>query len=88
MSKLTGLRNGELPGVPTKIPQGSDVRGAIIAALELGGFNKYIVSECKNVDGTIQEVTYDIEIAQGGTVYEILKFSSSVAYVLLSLIAS
>lgn len=73
MSKLTGLRNGELPGVPTKIPQGSDVRGAIIAALELGGFNKYIVSECKNVDGTIQEVPYDIEIAQGGTVYEILK---------------
>ena len=73
MSKLTGLRNGELPGVPTKIPQGSDVRGAIIAALELGGFNKYIVSECKNVDDTIQEVPYDIEIAQGGTVYEILK---------------
>lgn len=73
MSKLTGLRNGELPGVPTKIPQGSDVRGAIIAALELGGFNKYIVSECRNVDGAIQEVPYDIEIAQGGTVYEILK---------------
>ena len=73
MSKLTGLRNGELPGVPTKIPIGSDVRGAIIAALELGGFNKYIVSECKNVDGAIQEVPYDIEIAQGGTVYEILK---------------
>lgn len=73
MSKLTGLRNGELPGVPTKIPQGSDVRGAIIAALELGGFNKYIVSECKNVDDTIQEVPYDIEIAQGGTVYDILK---------------
>ena len=73
MSKLTGLRNGELPGVPTKIPIGSDVRGAIIAALELGGFNKYIVSECKNVDDTIQEVPYDIEIAQGGTVYDILK---------------
>lgn len=73
MSKLTGLRNGELEGIPTKIPQGSDVRGAIIAALELGGFNKYIVSECANVDGTIQEVPYDIEIAQGGTVYDILK---------------
>ena len=73
MSKLTGLRNGELPGVPTKVPQGSDVRGAIIAALELGGFNKYIVSECKNIDDTIQEVPYDIEIAQGGTVYDILK---------------
>ena len=73
MSKLTGLRNGELPGVPTKIPIGSDVRGGIIAALELGGFNKYIVSECKNVDDTIQEVPYDIEIAQGGTVYDILK---------------
>ena len=73
MAKLTGLRNGELPGVPTKIPIGSDVRGAIIAALELGGFTKYIVSECKNTDDTIQEVPYDIEIAQGGTVYDILK---------------
>lgn len=73
MSKLTGLRNGELQGVPTKIPIGSDVRGAIIAALELAGFTKYIVSECKNVDDTIQEVPYDIEIAQGGTVYDILK---------------
>ena len=73
MSKLTGLRNGELQGVPTKIPIGSDVRGAIIAALELGGFTKYIVSECKNVDESIQEVPYDIEIAQGGTVYDILK---------------
>lgn len=73
MSKLTGLRNGELQGVPAKIPIGSDVRGAIIAALELGGFNKYIVSECKNIDDTIQEVPYDIEITQGGTVYDILK---------------
>lgn len=73
MSKLTGLRNGELEGIPTKIPQGSDVRGAIIAALELGGFTKYLVDECQNVDGAIQEVPYDIEIAQGGTVYEILK---------------
>lgn len=73
MSKLTRLRNGELEGIPTKIPQGSDVRGAIIAALELGGFTKYIVDECANVDGTIQEVPYDIEIAQGGTVYDILK---------------
>ena len=73
MAKLTGLRNGELEGIPTKIPQGSEVRGAIIAALELGGFTKYIVNECKNVDGTIQEVPYDIEIEQGGTVYDILK---------------
>lgn len=73
MSKLTGLRNGNLEGIPTKIPQGSDVRGAIIAAIELAGFDKYIVSECKNVDGVVQEVPYDIEIAQGGTVYDILK---------------
>ena len=49
------------------------MRGAIITALELGGFKKCIVSECKNVDGTIQEVPYDIDIAQVGTVYEILK---------------
>lgn len=72
MSKLTGTRNGYLPGIPTVIPQGSSVKGAIIAAIQLMGFNKYIVNECQNVDGSIQEVPYDIQIDQGGTIYDIL----------------
>lgn len=72
MSKLTGARNGQLQGIPTVIKQGESVREAIIATLALGGFTKYVVSECANRDGTIQTVPYDIEIDQGGFVYDIL----------------
>lgn len=72
MSKLTGARNGQLQGIPTVIKQGESVREAIIATLALGGFTKYAVSECTNRDGTVQAVPYDIEIDQGGFVYDIL----------------
>ena len=72
MSKLTGARNGQLQGIPTVIKQGENVREAIIATLALGGFTKYVVSECMNRDGSIQAVPYDIEIDQGGYVYDIL----------------
>ena len=71
-SKLNGLRNGELEGIPTKIPAGSSVREAMIAAIELAGFTKYTISECKDVDGNIIAVPNDIEIAQGGTVWNIV----------------
>ena len=71
-SKLTGLRNGELEGIPTKIPAGSSVLEAMIAAIELAGFTKYTISECKDVDGNIIAVPNDIEIAQGGTVWNIV----------------
>lgn len=76
MSKLTGLRNGNLEGIPTKIEKGANVRDAMIAAIALGGFDKYVISECINEleDGKEykQEVPYDIEIDQGGTIYDIL----------------
>ena len=72
MSKLTGARNGQLQGMPTVIKQGESVREAMIATLALGGFTRYVVSECVNRDGTIQAVPYDIEIDQGGFVYDIL----------------
>ena len=72
MSKLTGARNGQLQGIPTVIKQGESVREAMIATLALGGFTKYVVSECVNRDGTVQAVPYDIEIDQGGFVYDIL----------------
>lgn len=72
MSKLTGARNGQLQGIPTVIKQGENVREAIIATLALGGFTKYVVSECMNRDGSVQAVPYDIEIDQGGYVYDIL----------------
>lgn len=72
MSKMTGVRNGQLPGVPTLIPQGSSVRNAMISAIQLAGFTKYVIDNCVNENGDIQVVPYDIEIAQGGTVYDIL----------------
>lgn len=72
MSKLTGERNGQLAGIPTTIKQGESVREAMIATLKLGGFTKYIISECTNRDGSIQAVPYDIEIDQGGYVFDIL----------------
>ena len=72
MSKLTGLRNGNLEGIPTKIAKDENVREAIIKTIELGGFTKYICEECKTKDGTIVPVPYDIEIDVGGTVYDIL----------------
>ena len=73
MSKLTGVRNGALPGVPTIIPQGSSVREAMIAAIKLAGFTKYVVNECTNIDGSIQAVPYDIQVNQGGYVFDIIK---------------
>lgn len=72
MSKLTGLRNGNLEGIPTKIAKDENVREAIISTLALGGFTKYICEECKTKDGTIVPVPYDIEIDVGGTVYDVL----------------
>jgi hypothetical protein len=73
MAKMTGLRNGYLPGVPTLIPEGSNVRDAIIATIKLAGIEQYVVEECKNVDGVIQEVPYDIQIDRGGTLYNLLE---------------
>lgn len=72
MSKLTGLRNGNLEGIPTVIAKDENVREAIISTLALGGFTKYVCEECKTNDGTIVPVPYDIEIDVGGTVYDIL----------------
>lgn len=67
MSKLTGLRNGNLEGIPYFIQQGSNVRVAIIAVLSICGFEKYVVEECP------YDVPNDINIDIGGTAYDILK---------------
>lgn len=76
MSKLTGVRNGQLEGIPTTIAKDENVRKAIIKTLELGGFTKYVCDECYTTDDNgkqvIQAVPYDITIDQGGTVYDIL----------------
>lgn len=66
MSKLTGLRNGNLEGMEHIIPQGSNVRQVMISTLGLAGFTSYAIEECP------YSVPNDINISIGGTVYEIL----------------
>lgn len=74
MAKLTGQRNGYLEGVSTIVPQGSNVRQAIIQAVsQLGGFTKYSVEQCLlRDDGTLQPVPNDIVMEQGSTIYDLL----------------
>ena len=68
MAKLTGVRNGYLPGVPVVLSAGENIRQAIIDTLTLGGFTKYIVEEAP-IPGTIPN---DLEFSQGTTVYDLL----------------
>lgn len=72
MAKMTGARNGQLEGIQTTIKQGENVRQAIIDTIAMAGFTRYIVSECENTDGSIQDVPNDISINAGGTIYNIL----------------
>lgn len=67
MAKLTGMRNGNLKGLPYLVPQGSNVRLAILSVLDMCGFTDCVVEEC-TVD-----VPNDIEIKLGGTAYDVLK---------------
>lgn len=67
MSKMTGLRNGNLPGLPTVIPASTKINTAIISALtQLGGFTRYAIEETDRV------TPYEIKIDIGGTVFDIL----------------
>ena len=68
MSKLTGLRNGYLPGIPVFIPAGTNVRSAIISVLALGGFTRYICDEAPNMG----VVPVDLTFNQGATIYTVL----------------
>lgn len=72
MSRMTGLRNGYLIGVTYKVPAGNNIREVIIAILAENGFKKYVVSECYNNNGDIQDVPYDMEYEMGSCWYDIL----------------
>ncbi|MEG1855469.1 MAG: DUF5048 domain-containing protein [Acinetobacter sp.] len=67
MAKLTGVRNGYLDGIPTKIEIGANIRNAMISTLALGGFKNYLIAD------NPQTVPYEILIDRGGTVFDILK---------------
>ena len=76
MAKLTGLRNGYVTGLAGKdkvvISVGQNIREVIIGILKENGFNRYVVSECQNVDGAIQSVPYEMEFEQGSTWWDVL----------------
>lgn len=66
MAKLTGVRNGYISDLPTVIPQGSNVRNAIISILQLVGVTKYIVEELPYA------LPYDVKVDVGDTIYNLL----------------
>ena len=76
MAKLTGLRNGYVTGLAGEdkvvISVGQNIREVIIGILKENGFNRYVVSECQNVDGAIQTVPYEMEFEQGSTWWDVL----------------
>lgn len=67
MSKMTGLRNGQLEGMTYTIPVGSTITGAIKTLLVEQGFDKYIV-----FDPPYNYVPQEINIDVGGTAYDLL----------------
>ena len=67
-AKLTGIRNGYLPGIPTVLSADESIRQAMIATLELGGFTKYSITEFPS-PGTIPN---DLEFGQGATLWDLI----------------
>lgn len=68
MAKMTGIRNGYLPGLPVVYKAGENIRQAIIDTIALAGFTRYVVDDAPS-PGTIP---VDLEFSQGVTVYDLL----------------
>lgn len=68
MAKLTGMRNGQIEGIPILISAGSNLRDTIISVLsDFTTFTRYSIDE-----PTYKIIPNDINIDAGGTVYDIL----------------
>ena len=67
MSKMTGLRNGQLEGMTYTIPVGSTITGALKTILVEQGFDNYII-----FDPPYNYVPQEINIDVGGTAYDLL----------------
>lgn len=67
MSKLTGMRNGQLPSLTTQIPYDSNIRNSMISTItQLGWVKKYIIEDVEKL------VPYDLKFSTGQTVYDII----------------
>lgn len=67
MSKLTGMRNGQLEGMAYTIVAGSKIKNAIESLLIQQGFTQYIL-----YDPPQETTPADINIDVGGTAYDLL----------------
>lgn len=68
VSKLTGLRNGYINGVPTIIPAGESIREAMISTItQLGGFSNYVIAD------NPQKIPYELKFERASTVWDIIK---------------
>ena len=77
MALLTDMRGGMLSEAYL-IPAGSNVRNVIIAILGVNGINEYVVDDCKNSDGSIQPVPYDMTFDIGSTWWDVLESLQSI----------
>ena len=73
MSKLTGLRNGQLEGIPYQIPKDSDIQDVIISALNEAKIPKYNIPKPSFINsGNVDECPMEIDIGIGDTVYGLI----------------
>ena len=77
MALLTDMRGGILSEAYL-IPAGSNVRDVIITILGVNGINDYVVDDCKNSDGSIQPVPYDMNFDAGSTWWDVLEALQSI----------
>ena len=77
MALLTDMRGGMLSEAYL-IPAGSNVRNVIITILGVNGINEYVVDDCKNSDGSIQPVPYDMTFDIGSTWWDVLESLQSI----------
>lgn len=77
MALLTDMRGGMLAEAYL-IPAGSNVRDVIITILGVNGINEYVVDDCKNSDGSIQPVPYDMNFDAGSTWWDVLEELQSI----------
>ena len=77
MALLTDMRGGMLTEAYL-IPAGSNVRDVIITILGVNGINEYVVDDCKNSDGSIQPVPYDMTFDIGSTWWDVLEALQSI----------
>lgn len=67
MSKLTGMRDGNLSGLESQIPINSNIKNAMISLLAEQGFYEYYIEEPP------QNITpYEINVDAGATTYDLL----------------